>query len=150
MATRTTLHSAHIDIGAAQLYAHPATVTGFEVFKEDHGILTCWVHLDLATGGSQSFGGYGLDEYIKDKDAPPDQGVAYVSDRRVSMYLAWWIQGLTTVLGSLPPKNGLKVIALKESDQWNELIYGIASFDGSRYFIPKWLPTNLESLANGD
>ena len=33
---------------------------------EDHGILTCWLHLDYG-GSCQGFGGYSLDKHNKDK-----------------------------------------------------------------------------------
>ena len=33
---------------------------------EDHGILTCSVHLDYG-GTGQSFGGFGLDEWVEEK-----------------------------------------------------------------------------------
>lgn len=35
------------------------TTLGFE----DHGILTCWLHLDYTENSGQGFGGYGLDNY---------------------------------------------------------------------------------------
>lgn len=34
---------------------------------EDHGILTCYLHLDYG-GSGQGFGGYSLDEPIKDEE----------------------------------------------------------------------------------
>ena len=41
---------------------------------EDHGILTCMIHLDYG-GGGQGFGGYAFDRYLKDFDRR--QGTAW-------------------------------------------------------------------------
>jgi len=37
-----------------------AIVEGFEVFIEDHGILTAYLYLDYGEGSHQGFGGYAL------------------------------------------------------------------------------------------
>lgn len=38
-----------------------ATVTKTEIEIEDHGLLTCWVHLRYESGNCQAAGGYNLD-----------------------------------------------------------------------------------------
>lgn len=44
-----------------------ARIKGTMLGTEDHGILTCYIHLDYG-GAGQSFGGYSLDGPIKDDD----------------------------------------------------------------------------------
>jgi len=39
-----------------------ATITGTTLGKEDHGIFTCYLHLN-GEGWGSAFGGYALDEY---------------------------------------------------------------------------------------
>lgn len=52
-----------------------STMLGYE----DHGILTCFVHLDYG-GSGQGFGGYGLDQYDKatDKRKGSAYGIAFI------------------------------------------------------------------------
>lgn len=50
---------------------------------EDHGILTCWLHLEQ-DGSGQGFGGYRL-------DAPKDAD---------SVYTNWWIKRILKTVGA--------------------------------------------------
>lgn len=48
---------------------------------EDHGIMTCWLHLKY-DGSGQGFGGHGFDGYDKEKDCRVGHGygIEYISE----------------------------------------------------------------------
>jgi hypothetical protein len=118
--------------------AHPATVRGLKVHREDHGILTAFVDVDMHTGGSQGFGGYCLDEH--EKHCTPTN--AYASDRRGTAYAGDWLVGLLSVLGSLNTADvkGRNLYVLKaDGGGWGGPILGLLTFDGERWFLPKLL-----------
>lgn len=51
-----------------------AKITGTMLGFEDHGIMTCFIYLEM-DGGGVGFGGYGLDEYDKNKEKRVGVGV---------------------------------------------------------------------------
>lgn len=49
-----------------------AKIDGTMLGVEDHGIMTCYLHLDYGDGGHQAFGGYSMDTPIKAKTGCTD------------------------------------------------------------------------------
>lgn len=133
-----TFEPTTLDLLGETYFAHPATVSGLRIWREDHGILTAFVYLDLQTGGSQGFGGYCLDTYEKHSVSTD----AYATDRRGTEYGTDWLIGLLDVLGSLDSAQvkGRNVYALKADKSFTATINGLVSFDGARWFLPKRLP----------
>ena len=45
-----------------------ALITDTFLGREDHGIFTFWIYVDISGGGCVGIGGYALDEFDRDKD----------------------------------------------------------------------------------
>ncbi len=95
----------------------PGTLGDVWAGKEDHGILTCNVQVNLKSS-SQGFGGLCLTDKLLDS----------FLDR-----LCW------TFNVSLPPQlKGLKCWALRPWGSWNDTIEGLESQNGRRFVLTQW------------
>lgn len=100
-----------------------STTLGFE----DHGILTCFLSLKLHVG-SQGFGGYGLDQWVKEEDRRKDvtgAGMEFVRQILVTVGVTNWedLKG--------------KHIRIIKDGGWNSEIRGIGHFLEDKWFEPK-------------
>jgi hypothetical protein len=103
-------------------------IKDFDVFIEDHGILTSYITFDFG-GSQQGFGGYGLDEWNEKKDRRV--GTASGMDFYLKMLKFFAVDRVSQIKGKV-------CYALYESPQrWNDPIVGIekAEFDGGQIFI---------------
>lgn len=96
---------------------------------EDHGILTCWLHLDFG-GSCQGFGGYALDEPIKDREGKFVERVPTVATGK-------WVKGILEVVGveKWEALSG-KHIRVEREDGWNGKIRRIGHFLEDKWFDP--------------
>lgn len=81
---------------------------------EDHGILTCWLHLSYGTGG-QGAGGYALDEF--DEATRERRGTAYGCEFIIRLMRACGVEEWSKM-------KGRTVFALRNSS--SGLVKGIA------------------------
>lgn len=106
-----------------------ARISSTQLGYEDHGILTCWLHL-VFSGSGQGFGGYGL-------DAPPIARAAGF-EREPSVVAGFWIARILKTIGvsQWEDLKG-KFVRVESADEWG-LIDGIGHItDDALWFHPK-------------
>lgn len=112
-----------------------AIIEGTMLGYENHGIMTCYLHLKQA-GCGQGFGGYTLDD-IPLKDA---QGHCY-GDRQPSVICGFWIKRILETVGveKWEALKGQYVRVIGTSGQ----IEAIGHITEDKWFYPK---TEIEAL----
>ena len=93
-----------------------AKVESTSLGYEDHGILTCWLHLKYGTG-VQGAGGYALDEY--DEAAERRVGTAYGCEFIVRLMRACGVDEWSKV-------KGRTVYAVRDGEGFGARVIGIA------------------------
>lgn len=83
---------------------------------EDHGILTCFLHLSYGTGGAQGAGGYALDEY--DKTLERRVGTAYGCEFLIRLMRACGVDEWSKL-------KGRTVYAVRDGDGFGATVIGI-------------------------
>lgn len=116
--TKITVHINDIDWMGERM-----TINSTRLGYEDHGIFTFLLDL-TGPGHGQGFGGYGLDNWIKEEE------------RRVGT--AFGMDCISSIISTVGVDNwedlkGKDLIALRKT--YSGMIEGIISLDGSRYFI---------------
>ena len=112
-----------------------ARIKSTRLGKEDHGIFTCYIHLEY-NGSGQSFGGYGLDRNTLSSEN------GYTLPKRIgSVFGMTWIMSVLRVLEvdsyeSLPGT----VCRVKREDG---LVVSIGHFMKEHWFDPKVLHRQL-------
>jgi hypothetical protein len=99
-----------------------------ELFIEDHGILTFFLHFDFG-GSGQGFGGYTLDAWDKNKDRRI--GTVFGMDLILKLLQTFDVDRLEQIVGRT-------CFALYDVPyRWNDAIRGIETpkFDGGKKFI---------------
>ena len=112
-----------------------AKITGTTLGREDHGIMTAWLHLE-GDGWGVGFGGYGLDSY--DKDAKKRIGHAYGMA---------FIMGVLDVVGvdSWEKLKGQHVRV--ETEGWGGKAHRIGHIMSDKWFDPKALAESMKGGA---
>ena len=101
-----------------------AKITGTELGYEDHGILTCWLHLSQGSSG-QGFGGYGLDQYSKKQKKRVPHRVA-----------GMWIQRILETVGVARWEDLKGKYVRVDGEEWG-VIQGIGHITDDKWFYPK-------------
>jgi hypothetical protein len=123
-----------------------ATVTESKLYREDHGILTAHVALEWNSGGI-GFGGYCLDgpnfDPMQSREVLfTDKTWSHEKRRAATRYTGEFVLALVEVLGSIgskAPRQQVFALFNHGSSGWGDSAKGIASLDGSRYFLPEIL-----------
>ncbi len=92
---------------------------------EDHGILTCMVFIDYASGGTQGGGGYGFDQYNRN-------GKTHIGSKGMAIM----IRGILEAVGVFYWENlvGKPVLAIREPG-FNGYIRGFHSVYNDTYVM---------------
>jgi len=103
-----------------------STMLGYE----DHGIMTCFLHLKQ-DGTGQGFGGYGLDNRpAKDKDGHR------FGDRRPSKLAGFWVKRILEVVGVDKWEDLVGKHIRVDGEEWG-VINGIGNITKNKWFYPK-------------
>lgn len=96
-----------------------AKVRSVSLGWEDHGILTCFVHLDFG-GSGEGFGGYAMDELVREGSE--------VKGRRGTAFGMQFVERVMRACGvdDWSKVAGRTVICLRDGDEWSGRIVGIA------------------------
>lgn len=101
--------------------------------NEDHGLFTCQLGLDYG-GVHQGFGGYSLDQYIKEQDARKD--IVGAGTEFIKQIL--WVVGVD----KWEDLKG-KVVRVERKEGWNGNVIGIGNVLEDKWFKPKeWFKRN--------
>lgn len=86
-----------------------AMIESTQLGTEDHGVLTCWLHVSYGDGRHQGIGGYGLDEF--DKATKHRVGTAYGCEFIKRVLLACGVESWE----KLP---GRTIFAIQDPSEW--------------------------------